>query len=103
MKKEKYIKSISLFFLIVFVSVKLSNLHAIYHIKDNEQHKVEHCDVCKFVLAQDTIPALATTSFSFEFFSLPEQTTSKIQLYVAPEFNKLSILSLYNKPPPVLS
>lgn len=90
------------FFLTVFISVKMSNLHAFLHIKDGEHNKVEHCDVCKFVLSQDLIPAL--TSPEIVFIPLPVEavSTTKISGYTSSSYNKLSQLTLYNKPPPII-
>lgn len=101
--KKVYKHSIALFFLIVFISVKLSNLHAISHIMDGEKHKVEHCDVCKFVLTQDIAPAINNPEFSF--CVLPEVKLPKHKeiAFLEIQYSKLSAITLYNRPPPALS
>ncbi|WP_281752916.1 hypothetical protein [Neptunitalea chrysea] len=95
--------SIVYFFLIVFISIKLSNLHAFFHILENEKSKIEHCDVCKFTLTQDVTPVLSAESFSFEFLPQVQLPNNYLETYVPVYFNKLHSLTLYNKPPPFLS
>ncbi|SFU70923.1 hypothetical protein SAMN05216480_11525 [Pustulibacterium marinum] len=101
--KQVYKHRIAIFFLIAFVSVKMSNLHAISHIIDGDKHKVEHCDVCKFVLSQDALPLISSDVIVFN--PLPEMHYNKQTEITALEiqYSKLSAITLYNKPPPFLS
>lgn len=100
---QKVKHSIIYFFLIVFVSVKMSNLHAFFHIYEKEKSKIEHCDVCKFTLTQDAIPALGNATFNFEVLPLIQTVKEYTVTYTSISYNRFSALTLYNKPPPFLS
>lgn len=101
--KQQFKHIIVYFFLTVFISVKMSNLHAFLHIKDGEHNKVEHCDVCKFVLAHDVLTALANPEIVFVTINTVLVNDVQPSGYVSFFYNKLSQLTLYNKPPPVIS
>lgn len=100
--KQRTKHIITLFFLIVFLSVKFSNLHAISHIKDGEHGKVEHCDVCKFTLSQDMTPALLADVVTFVPI-VAQMETHTVSSWKTITYNRLSSITLYNKPPPFIS
>jgi len=98
---SKKVKRISAcFFLFTFFLLQVSALHALTHKHD--LHSIENCTLCHVSLANQLTPTLGSDT-AYEIPQFLVQSDSTVLDYYRSIFSdKLSICSLYNKPPPFL-
>lgn len=95
---QKVKQHTSLFFLAVFILVKLAGLHQFSHSESDEHHN--DCDICEFVITANTTPFMANDSVAIE---QPIANNFKtITYYSHAYFYSKSYLdtSLFSRPPP---
>lgn len=90
------------FFVVAFLSLKVSGLHVFTHDGDDGDD-VENCDICELVSISNFTPAIddgvdnnITNNFLFVF-------NNEVGEYYGHNYsNILNIFSLYSRPPPSL-
>ena len=103
MKTSVLKHSITYFFLILFISMKMAGLHALTHSDDNDDHNT-HCEICDFTLTQNLTPVLAPESQVF----LIENTELVFHQEVISNYTfkgsfSFAVNQLFSRPPPYLA
>lgn len=91
-------KFFSLFFLILFVSVKGLNYHPMAHSSEEDLLK---CELCEVVILHDTTPVIFTAAYDFETvdFELETAQVQKAEISTVSSF----FGDFYCRPPPSLA
>ena len=93
--------SITYFFIILFLSLKMVGLHALTHNEDKDQDL--HCEVCDYATIYNVTPALNPEAQEF-YVENTELVIFKDNLndysFVAP--NTITSSQLLSRPPPFL-
>lgn len=91
--------SITYFFIVLFLSLKMLGLHALTHNEDTDQDL--HCAVCDYATTINTTPILTPEVQDFPIenleFSPPRHL---ITTYGFVSSNTLAIPLLFSRPPP---
>ncbi|WP_103865009.1 hypothetical protein [Aquimarina sp. I32.4] len=91
---------ISLFFIAIFLFIKVVDLHSYTHVFDDEKTFVD-CDVCDVLLLDHTFPTILKndTQFDFDIHFFDTELNTIIR-YTAPFIKMVHTSYYHNKPPP---
>lgn len=92
-------KFITVFFLTLFISIKMMGLHAVFHFGD---HHHQHCELCDVVLVDSSTPILSVDNEDIVFLSQTEADFHEeiINHYEFSICNSIEENLLFSRPPP---
>lgn len=101
MKVSRIKNSIAFLFLVLFLSMKMVGLHALFHADDNEH--VVHCNICDHAIVHNLTPTLTSDIQCFKVenveFIVRGTVTANYRFII---FNTISVSQLFSRPPPFL-
>ena len=101
MKASRIKNSITYFFVVLFLSMKLVGLHALSHT-DDKDHAI-HCTVCDFAITQNVTPVLAPDIQDFSIknieFVVEREITNNYSFVIS---SAITPSQLFSRPPPSL-
>lgn len=95
---RRYKGHIALYFLILFIGVKLSGVHAFVHV-DDEQH--EDCHLCEYVLSTNKTPLVQSIVYCSEPVLIETSFKKEFNHYYTSSVEKAFNYSLFSRPPPL--
>lgn len=99
MKTNRIKNNISIVFLVIFLSMKLTGLHAFTHTDDKDH--VSNCDICDYTITHNTTPTLIPNlqEFSIKIFEviIQKETLKNYSFIVS---KTIALKQQLSRPPP---